>query len=573
VIGALALVLPPVRELAAHRLAFAWCLLAAVLWRLCYAPLGWWPLAFVALVPWLWSLRRTTTRGAFWLSWFFGFVFFVLMSLWLGSLARFNAFIWLGIPALAAFQGLYIAFAGAGIVHAARQWPPTVAFVFGALWWAGLEWWRSVGPLGNPFALLAHGVGGFDPLVQLVSLGGLFLVSSLVFAVNLTIMEIIASVRLRIVDPGTILRAVASVGLVVWAVVWGSGVIRGLDDPEQDTLPVRVALLQPNVDQELKFESYTVEDPSLRHGMTLELLEMLDSLEPGTLDLVVTPESAITEFFFDLDVDLQRELRQRTNRLGATLIIGANDGILKRDDGGLTESFSEARILDNGNPDYHEYNGMFVFRPGETELKKRAEFQKVHLMPFGETVPYFWIIPGLQEHIVQVGGLMRGAMDQPPIFFPVPNDPGHPHTEYTQVQIGPSICFEDMFSYLHRRWNRRGAQLHVNITNNGWFEPSIGAQLHHDFARFRALETRTPMVFATNTGVTAAVDVTGQVIDSLPRLEKGILIATVHVAREPRVTWYGRLGNLIGWIGFWGGTVALIGMSVMKRKEEGEGEG
>src|SRR5690606_32428021 len=175
------------------------------------------------------------------------------------------------------------------------------------------------------------GVGGFDPLVQLVSLGGLFLVSSLVFAVNLTIMEIIASVRLRIVDPGTILRAVASVGLVVWAVVWGSGVIRGLDDPEQDTLPVRVALLQPNVDQELKFESYTVEDPSLRHGMTLELLEMLDSLEPGTLDLVVTPESAITEFFFYLDVDLQREMGQRTNRLGATRIIGARDGLLDGD--------------------------------------------------------------------------------------------------------------------------------------------------------------------------------------------------------------------------------------------------
>jgi apolipoprotein N-acyltransferase len=564
---ALSLLVPPLGELWAHRMAFAWCLLSAVLWRLCYAPFGWWPLAFVALVPWLWGLRRTTTKGAFWISWFLGTVFFLLVFWWLGSLARFNPFIWLGIPAVAAFQGLFVAFAGAGIVHAARRLPPSVAFVFGALWWTGLEWWRSVGPMGDPFALLGHGVAGFDMLVQTASLGGVFLLSALVFAINLTIMESIASARLRLLDPGVMIRGAVSVALVVWACVWGSGVLAQVDAIDEEGIPVRVALLQPNIDQEMKFESYTTEDSTIRDSITLGMFAMIDALEPGSVELVVTPESAFTVYDFDRNPDIQRELRERADRLGATLIIGANDGIFKRDDGSYTEDRNEARVIEERYLDYHEFNGFFVFRPGETELKTRADFQKVHLMPFGETVPYLWVIPGLQEHIVQVGNLARGDLRQGSLFFPVPMDRADPNTGFHQVQIGPSICFEDMFAYLHRRWNRRGAQLHVNITNNGWFEPSIGSQLHHDFARFRAPETRTPMLFATNTGITAAVDAGGRLIDRLERLEQGTLLTTVHVPREPRVTWYSRLGDLIGWIGFFGCAVVLCLMLIREGRE------
>jgi len=560
VLWMLGLLLPPVRELWAHRLAFAWCLLSVLLLRLCYAPFSLWPLAFVALVPWLWSLRRTTTRGAFWISWFFGFCFFLWIFIWLGALSRFNPFIWLGLPVVAAYQGIFVAFAGAGVVHAARRLPPSVAFVFAAVWWSGLEWWRSVGPMGNPFALLGHGVGDFHSLVQIVSLGGVLLLSALLFAVNLAIMEAIASIRLRVLDLGAILRGATCVALVVVAAMWGRGVIAQLDEIAEDGIAVRVAMLQTNIDQEIKFESYTIEDPTLRDMLTVNLLSQLDKLEPNTLDLVVTPESSITEFFFDRNPDIQRELRERADRLNATIVIGSNDGIFQREDGTLTELFSEARILENGYPDYHEFNGFFVFRPGETAMNTRADFQKIHLMPFGETVPYVWIIPGVQEHIVQVGNLMRGSMSQAPVFFPVPVDPVDPHTEYHQIMMGPSICFEDLFAYLHRMWNRRGAQLHVNITNNAWFDPYAGAQMHHDFARFRAPETRTPMVLATNTGITAALDAAGRRIAILPAMERDILYATVHVPRESRVTWYSRLGDVIGWLGFFGGVIALAVM-------------
>lgn len=567
----LALLVPPVRELAERWQLLGWLVASVVLFRLTMAPTYFWPLGFVCLVPWFWALRGTKPRMAFWISWIYGFLLGLALYGWLTSLSRFNPFIYLGIPLLAIFQGLYLAVAGAGIVSLSRRLRPTVALLAALPWWAGLEWLRSIGDLGNPYALLGHTVAHFLPLAQTTSLGGVVLLSAVVLATNLALMEALAARQRNLVDAGVVARTVGSLLVPVVLSVWGLGVMSSTRAGEEDGIPVRVAMLQPNVDQDDKFTSYTDPDPVVRWRLstafTKDLFELMDELEPGTLDLVVVPESALTQLWFDVEAheaQLQAELRERAARLGATLVVGASDTAFRREDGSLTEYVHEA----DPQAYVEAYVSLYVFRPEDEEFKVAGDYRKIHLMPFGETVPVLNLIPGVAENIVQIGEFLRGDRTQPPIFIDVDPQPDDPTSELVPVHIGPTICFEDMFAYLHNRLVRRGVQLFVNSTNNAWFDPGLGSRHHFDHARLRAVETRRPVLFCTNTGVTAVVSGTGEIVERLPRFERTTLQTTVMVPRDGGVTLYARVGDWFGMLGLLG-SLALFAFLNRERWRRG----
>ena len=527
-----------------HAGAFGLCAISALLLRLTFAPVNFWPLAFVALVPWLWALRRRTPKMAFWLSWTFGFVFFLSITLWIGAVARFNPFAYLGIPILAAFLGFFTALSGWGMILVGKSVPPWLAAVFSVVWWMGWEWFRSVGKLGFPFALLGHSLVESTSLLQISSLGGVFWLSGLVLFVNLAAMEVIVCLEKRILDGGAVTRFAAGFVLIIGGLVWGGGVVNGLEKEREEGIRLDVALVQPNVEQERKFASYAAPDYETQKRLQTEMAEdvfaMLDGLEADAYDLVVMPESVFTEFYFDLAGNLQTAIRQRARELESTLIVGATDNVFYTEDGDLTEDINEA-LMPGGMPEVETYNALFVFYPEDTDLKTIADFRKVHLLPFGEAVPYFDMIPGLVDYVVQVGTFLRGTYEQAPIFVPVEGE--QPGTT-RQVRVGSTICFESMMSGIHRMWARRGAQLFVNVTNNAWFDPSRLPRHHVQFARVRCAETRLPMLHTCNTGITAVFQNDGTVAEELPRMEQGILKTTLTVPESPSVTLYSRIGNI-----------------------------
>ncbi len=559
-------IFPPVRDLFADRMAYAWIFGSVILLRLCAPPLNFWPLGFVCLVPWFQALRRKTPRVAFWLSWIFGTFHFLTIFSWLTSLDRFNPAIYLGIPLLAIFQGFFIALGGWGIVSFAKRLSPWPALLAAGAWWAGWEWFRSVGALAAPFALLGHTVRGHLPLAQIVSIGGIPLLSALVLVVNLSLMEFITAASRKLLDAWVISRAVACIGLVIVASMWGKHTMAAIDEEARKGVDLRVALLQPNVDQEDKFASYAAstweEQKAFQDRFTLQLFGMIDAIKPGTVDLIVLPESAFTQFLFDHDVDLQRELEERAREQNATIIAGANDMTFVKPDGEFTEHQFEADVS-TGVPDYEMYGGLYVFKPDDDRLRLQADYHKIHLMPFGECVPYFDMIPGLVENVVQIGTFLRGDKVQPPIWIPVDATPDNPVDGETLIHLGPSICFEDMFAYLQGRLARRGAQVFVNITNNAWFDPSLGSEYHFSYARLRSIEARRPLVMATNTGVTAVIDGAGREKARLPKMTEETLIASVRVPSKPSLTIYSRFGDWFGWVS-WIGTLALMGWFIKR---------
>ncbi|MCB2156213.1 apolipoprotein N-acyltransferase [bacterium] len=551
----LMLLFPPVREMWAHRMSLLWALGSVVLLWMCYPPLNAWPLGFVALVPWLWSLRRTSPRLAFWNSWLFGAVHFLTVFFWLRSLDQFNPAIWLGIPMLCLFKGFFYGLNGAGMVFFARRFSPWTALVAAVLWWVGWEWFRSVGQLGVPYALLGYTVRGFLPLAQLASIGGMVLVSAVVLAMNLALMETIAAAKQRMLDAWVLSRLAVAVLVIIGGAVWGSRVMSATAEAEEAGIPIRVALIQPNVEQMEKISSYAIigwqemtqaelqaavaKMEATQDKLTLQMFDMLDAIEPDTVDLVVTPESAFTQGGFDHSEALQRELQLRADELRATIIVGADDTIFVDPDGEYSENPSPMSSEEH-------YGGLFVFRPGETEMHRVADYQKIHLMPFGETVPYFHLIPGLQEKLVQISSFLRGDKHQPPVFIKVPATASSFVGDLPQVHLGPNICFEDMFPYLHRRMSRRGVQVFVNITNDAWYDPTLGSRYHFLHVPMRCVETRLPMIRSTNSGVSALISGTGEVIARAERREPATLIGTISVPIDPKPTIYARLGDWFG---------------------------
>ena len=123
------------------------------------------------------------------------------------------------------------------------------------------------------------------------------------------------------------------------------------------------------------------------------------------------------------------------------------------------------------------------------------------------------------------------------------------------VRVAPLICFEDTIGELARHFvlpeaNRAGANLLVNVTNDGWFLHSPGSHQHLANAIFRCIETRRPMVRAANTGVTCFVNELGRVTQTLQddygsTFGEGVLYGTVDVPTGDELTFYTRHGDLV----------------------------
>ncbi len=202
-------------------------------------------------------------------------------------------------------------------------------------------------------------------------------------------------------------------------------------------------------------------------------------------------------------------------------------------------------------------------------------YRKLHLVPFGEYIPGRHTIPLLARIIG----------DQVPGDFDVGTDYTVFQLTTPAVRVAPLICFEDSIGELTRHFvlpahGHPGANLLVNVTNDGWFLHSAGSLQHLAHAIFRCVETRRPMVRAANTGVTCFVNELGRVSQILrddrgSTFGEGILCDEVQVPSGDELTFYVRHGDLPGPISaaIAGLTIAvIIGSKVVRRarlKERG----
>jgi apolipoprotein N-acyltransferase len=445
---------------------------------------------------------------------------------------------------VAAFTAAFAAGA-AGLARAGLAGP----FALAALWTA-LDYLRSFALTGFPWATLGYAQHQNRPLLGLAALTGVY---GLSFATVLGSASTLAWLEARRARRGA--PRAALVGLAAVAALHALGAARAAStDPEPAGPRVRIAVLQGNIDQGVKWSPAWAE-------RTLRIYEELtrESRAEGA-ELIVWPETAVPGSP-DVDPELRGRLSALARETGAALVVGAVG--VEGHEAAWAGGEEEPRLFDSA----------FLFEPSGRLVTR---YDKTHLVPFGEYLPLRALLgrfiraiaTGSAGRDVSAGEAPRavtfavGARASP-AAAPAPG----------AMTAGVPICYELLFPDLVRRFVAEGAGVLLAITNDAWYGRTGAPYQFLVITALRSAETGVWTARAANTGVSAFIDARGRVRSQTPIFERGFLVEDVPVREAGRGdTFYVRHGDVFAkgcGIGILG--VAALAL-VRSRRPEGEGE-
>ncbi|WP_328509243.1 apolipoprotein N-acyltransferase [Streptomyces mirabilis] len=429
--------------------------LAGALPMLAFPAPSWWWFAYVALVPWILLARSAPTgRRAAYDGWFGGLGFMLAVHHWLlPSLNVFTVVIAALLGALWAPWGWLVRRFLGGVPSAGRVGAALLVLPSG---WLVVELVRSWQGLGGPWGLLGSSQWHVGPALRLASVGGVWLLSFLLVAVNVAVAVLVA-VRESRVPAVAGLVATAAVTSATW--VWS---------PRPDvTGQVRIAVVQPGV-------IGGADSAEARFSREEALTRTLAGQDP---DLVVWGESSVG---FDLAhrPDLANRLAALSRLTGADLMV--NVDAHRSDRPGIYKS------------------SVLVGPQGPTGDR----YDKMRLVPFGEYIPARSLLGWATSVGKAAGEDRRKGTEQ------VVMNVGH------GLRVGPLICFETAFPDMSRHLAQDGAGVLLAQSSTSTFQHSWAPEQHASLAALRAAETGRPMVHATLTGVSAVYGPSGERIGS-----------------------------------------------------------
>jgi apolipoprotein N-acyltransferase len=236
----------------------------------------------------------------------------------------------------------------------------------------------------------------------------------------------------------------------------------------------------------------------------------------GKVDLIVWPESPAP--FFTSDPLFREPVTEMARATHSWVVTGAIGSTPATQNGAST-----------GTSATELFNSAALVSPSGDWT---ARYDKVHLVPFGEYLPFpklFAFAGGLTK---EVGEFKAGASRAPLVAGDIP--------------LGVFICYESVFPDEVRQFANQGAQVFVNLSNDGWYGDSGAYAQHLNQTRMRAIENDRWILSATDTGVTASIDPYGRTVARLPRKERGALVAPYALTSV--TTFYTRYGDWFAWL-------------------------
>jgi len=519
------------------------------------AELSW--LAWIALVPLFWLATLRVARFKTYLAaWFGGFVFWVLALEWV-RLSDPSAYLgWL-------LMALVFSLWWPGFL-ALTRWAVfrlRVPLILAApLIWVGLEYVRAYFLSGFPWYYLAHSQYRRFYLIQIADLTGSLGISFLIVVFNALLVDLFTLPLLHSSKTGTRLSARQHVRLCLVTILVGTtccyGALRVSTAAFRDG--PRLALLQSNIAQRHKAKG----DPNDIIAEFARLVaRALDENEP--VDLIVWPETAYPFGYIAIDpaVDsstLERQVRSISAKIGAhewvekQKLIAAD--LHRWADSTRVPMLVGSICYDHQKDAVEKYNSAILFCPDVATIDL---YHKMHLVPFGEYVPFIETLPWLSILTPYHGEKV------PSLSF------GRKATclELGAYRLAVSICFEDTVPQVIARFfpgdkAARDPDVLINLSNDGWFHGSAELDMHLANSVFRAVEHRIPLARAVNTGLTALVDGNGEIRAALPKESQGVLAVTVPL--DDRGSFYNRTGD---WLGLCclAVTIGLVPLSIVRK--------
>ncbi len=503
-----------VKRFAPDKISTALAIISALLLIAAFPDFEYWFLAWFAPLPLIWAARRqnASPAKAFTAGWLFGVIFFFGAFWWL-TFAPIN---YAGFPpALAYFLLLLVCMAVAVfpavfsgmLAIAIRRFGNNALLAAPFLWifTEFLRYWLT----GNNWNAIGYSQAFVRWPVSYASIGGIYLVG-FVLVLNSAMLARIAAefIRPRGTDGQNGRRITLAAAAVTVAVISASGFLSArLDSPVPETeVAARVIAIQPNVPMSgLTFEKWSALRE--RHAQLAELALKetgagSHGIHPPTI--VIFPESPMN-FAYDEDAEFRKFLADFAYRNNVSVIF--NSAEPNPLDG---KYFNSAVMVDNFG-------------------REVAQYDKIFLLPFGESVPDFLngIVPAF------VGNFSPGREED---ILPL-----------AEAKSGIMICFESHFGGLSRDYVRKGADVLIEMTNDGYLGNTPVLRQHLANAIFRSVETHRPLLRVTNVGVTAFIDQYGRILDTAKSYTEDVRTWEVRKS-DGGQTIYVRFGDWFAWI-------------------------
>ncbi|HWL20607.1 MAG TPA: apolipoprotein N-acyltransferase [Bradyrhizobium sp.] len=489
-------------------LAFA----AGALSVLAMAPFNAWPVLFLTFPVVVWLIdgagagRRRGVPAAALAGFWFGLGYFVFGLYWIGYafLVDASTFAWLLPFAVLGLPAYLALFTALGFALARLIWTRDASRVIAlAIGLTVSEWLR--GHLFTGFPWNAFGYALSEPLAlaqtaSLVGLWGLTFLSVAIFASPAVLIDGRSRGRRPWLAPVAALLALVAMGIF--------GVVRLSQEPTQTVANVKLRIMQPDLQQDVKF-NYAAKAEVMRKYLALsDRASGPQSTGVRDASILIWPESAFP-FFLTREADAMAQIADLLPK-GTVLITGS----------------VRAPDLPPGTRITRAYNTIYVIDHDGSIL---SIYDKLHLVPFGEYLPFQdWLESLGFEQLTRIqGGFIAGSLRR---TMPIPGAP----------PALPLICYEAIFPGNVADGDDRPGWI-INLTNDGWFGISTGPYQHLQQARLRAIEQGLPVVRAANTGISAVIDPMGRIVAHLGLGIEGVLDSSLPSAI--RLTFYARTGD------------------------------
>ncbi len=475
-------------------------IIAALALTLSFPPFSISFLSFFALIPLFLAIEKVTPREAFKIGYIFGLAHFFTLLYWIPyPISRYGGLsLYLSVfPYLLLVMYLASFF---GIFCYLCRLQSKLTLLFYPCCWVVLEFFRSKLLTGFPWCLMGYTQYKNLHIIQIADIAGVYGVSFLIVLVN-TAFYLLLTRRLNFIK-----------GLVVFAffsLAYTYGIYRLHDTIKGKD--IKVAIVQGNIDQSLKW------NPSYQTRTMATYLELTRYAFKYKPYLVVWPETAVP-FYFQEDRSLAKLIYKISEN--CKIIFGSPAYKRKKD---RICYFNRAYLLSKG--------------------KIVSYYDKVHLVPFGEYVPLKKILFFVNRIVSSTGDFSPGKG-----IYPL---------RCGDLSAGLMICYEAIFPEIARIHVKKEANILVNISNDAWFGKTSAPYQHFAMSVFRAVENRSYLIRATNTGISGFIDPLGRVIKRSSLFKREVLLARLKLVNKP-LTIYTKYGDIGVYLAFFFVAVSLL---------------
>ena len=462
-------------------------------------------LAWFAFIPLFSAIEAKTPQSAALLGFITGMVFYTWGLSWInntlinyGNLPSVVSFMVLGL--LAAYLSFYTALFCYLIRRVCKE-NRGLFFLFAPVLWVSLEYLRSTHSEFG-FSWLGLGYSQFKTLqvIQMAEITGVYGISWLIMLLNAGLYLAWKTWR----EPGNVGARFISVTLLVFACWWGYGSVV-MDRPNTDkNSGLTVGLIQGNVEQFMKW------NPVFQKVVMGKYRDLTLAAAQSKPQLIVWPETAMPFYYnqHPVGTEFVNDLARQTQ---TPILFGSPH---KENKDGHTTHYNSAYL---------------VSETGDTQNR----YDKIHLVPFGEFVPFRKLLFFVEKMVEMIGDFGRGK--EATLF------------DVAGYKAGVSICYEIIFPDLIRQAVKNGADFLINITNDAWFGKSAASYQHMSMGALRAVENRVPIVRAANTGISGTIDANGALRDETDLFVEAAKITKI-TPRQRGLTFYTAYGDVFSWI-------------------------